>query len=81
MKETIKLSNPLTINGKLHNKLTYDTNEITASSPPAAPRAATLPALPSSTTGCTSTSASLPSSRSTPPSTSPTSSASRAPTS
>ena len=30
MKGTIKLSNPLTINGKLHNELTYDTNEITA---------------------------------------------------
>lgn len=30
MKETIRLSNPLTINGRQYAELTYDTNEITA---------------------------------------------------
>ena len=87
MKNTIKLDNPVQINGKSYNELTYDISEITAQAfaeadarKLSASRMATQPARPSWTTACTSTSASLPSSRSTLRSTSPTSSASAATT-
>ena len=89
MKNTIKLDNPVQINGKSYDELTYDISEITAQAfaeadarklSASGSRTATRPARPSWTTACTSTSASLPSSPSTLRSTSPTSSASVATT-
>lgn len=90
MKNTIKLDNPVQINGKSYDELTYDISEITAQAfAEADARKLERQRLqerqrgrlrPSWTTACTSTSASLPSSPSTPRSTSPTSSASAATT-
>ncbi len=89
MKNTIKLDNPVQINGKSYDELTYDISEITAQAfaeadarklSASGSKNGNAAARPSWTTACTSTSASLPSSPSTPRSTSPTSSASAATT-
>ena len=78
MKNTIKLDNPVQINGKSYNELTYDISEITAQA--FAEADARKLSASGSKNGNAAGSASLPSSPSTPRSTSPTSSASAATT-